>query len=513
MEQNTHKIDTSEFIDIYTKREEDWRNGAIVYQVLVDRFAPSVNIDAKKSLYASPRQLRDWNELPQPGTFIDNLKIWSQELDFWGGDIASLISHLDYIQDLGIEVLYLNPIQLGFTSHKYDSLDFEAISPELGSREDVKELANTLHNRNMKLVLDGVFNHMGRNASKFQEAEQNAESIWRDWFIFDTQIPGGARIWRGQFNLPELNLENSLVRDYLWRSESSIVRSYLRDGVDGWRLDTAYDLGHDFLAELTEAAHKENPESLIVGEIITYPAGWIPAMDGVVNYHLRSLIILLVEGSLQSSTAASMLAHMVADIGIESLFKSWLLLDNHDLERLATRIPDISKRKIAQVLQFTLPGSPNIYYGSELGMTGSWDPANRGPMDWSLVDQNNIDLNWMTQLIALRKQYRALRIGDFRIATAHQLFAFERYTDYVAETVLVVVNPSDKSVTEHIQWRHGSVIEVSMLRDLLPITDEFEPLSGYAGFLTIHMPPNSVRVLVPKDIDNHNGYSLYKRIR
>jgi hypothetical protein len=119
----------------------------------------------------------------------------------------------------------------------------------------------------------------------------------------------------------------------------------------------------------------------------------------------------------------------------------------------------------------------------------------------------------MKQLIALRTQYRALRIGDFRIATAHQLLAFERYTDYVAETVLIVVNTTDKPITEHIQWRHGSVIEVSMLRDLLPITDEFEPLSGYAGFLYIHMPPNSVRVLVPEDIAEHNGYSLYKRIR
>jgi glycosidase len=513
MEQDTSEIDESQYIDIYTKREKDWRNGAIVYQVLVDRFAPSTNLEEKKLLYASPRRLHSWDEQPQSGTFIDNLKIWSQELDFWGGDIQSLISRLDYIQDLGMEVLYLNPIHLGFTSHKYDSLDFETISPELGNREDVKELANALHGRNMKLVLDGVFNHMGRNAIKFQEAENNIESIWRNWFIFDDQIPGGARVWRGQFNLPELNLENPSVREYLWESENSVVRSYLRDGVDGWRLDTAYDLGHNFLAELTEAAHKENADSLVVGEIITYPAGWMPAMDGVVNYHLRSLILLLIEGSLNSSTATSMLGHMVLDIGIEALLKSWVLLDNHDLERLATRVPDFAKRKIAQVLQFTLPGSPNIYYGSELGMTGSWDPVNRGPMNWDLVRQDNSDLNWMKQLISIRKKHRALRIGDLRTVTATQLFAFERYTDYVAETVLIVVNPTDKPITENIQWRHGSIIEVSRLRDLLPITDEFEPLSGYAGFLTIHMPPNSVRVLVPEHIAEHNGYSLYKRIR
>lgn len=513
MEQDKFDSDESECIDVYTRREKDWRNGAIIYQVLVDRFAPSGDLERKKNLYTSPRQLHSWDEQPQSGIFIDNLKVWSQELDFWGGDIKSLINRLDYIQDLGIDVLYLNPIHHGFTNHKYDSLDFETISPELGSREDLKELATVLHRRNMKLVLDGVFNHMGRNSPRFQKAEKDNECIWREWFVFDTQIPGGARVWRGQFNLPELNLENSFVREYLWKSENSVVRSYLKDGVDGWRLDTAYDLGHNFLAELTEAAHQENPESLIVGEIITYPAGWMPAMDGVVNYHLRSLIILLVENSLKASTAAAMLAHMVLDIGIEALLKSWLLLDNHDLERIATRIPNLMKRKIAQALQFTLPGSPNIYYGSELGMTGSWDPLNRGPMNWNLIKSHNLELDWIKQLIAIRKQYRALRVGDFRMATAHQLFAFERYTDYVAETVLVVVNPTDNPIIEHIQWRHGSIIEVSRLRDLLPITDEYEPLSGYAGFLTIHMPPNTVRVLVPEDISEHNGYSLYKRIR
>lgn len=512
-DENNNIEGSANAMDIYGKRESDWRNGAIVYQVIVDRFAPSFKLEAKKDLYQAPRKLRAWSDQPQAGEYNPELNVYSQELDFWGGDLQSLISKIDYIQGLGVEVLYLSPIQLGFTNHKYDCLDFKQISPELGTKEDLRALADNLHSRDMKLVLDGVFNHIGRNSAQFQEASHNLDSPWRDWFYFDETINGGARTWRGQFNLPELNLENPAVQEYLWQEQDSVVRTYLQDGVDGWRLDTAYDLGHYFLSELTQATHQEKPNSLVVGEIINYPAGWMPAMDGVVNYHFRSLIILLVEEQIRVETVASMLSHTIMDIGIDSLLKSWTFLDNHDLERLATRIKNPIKRKLAQVLQFTLPGSPNLYYGSEIGMMGGWDPEQRAPMDWSQVNADNPELIWVKELINLRKKHRALRVGDFRIASAHRLLAFERYTNQVVDTVLVIINPSNETITEHIQWRNGSITEVAILKDLLqPIAGEtLEPLGGYAGLLEITMPPNSVRVLAP-DIDSKEGYSLYKRV-
>ena len=512
-DENNNIEGSANAMDIYGKRESDWRNGAIVYQVIVDRFAPSFKLEAKKDLYQAPRKLRAWSDQPQAGEYNPDLNVYSQELDFWGGDLQSLISKIDYIQGLGVEVLYLSPIQLGFTNHKYDCLDFKQISPELGTKEDLRALADNLHSRDMKLVLDGVFNHIGRNSVQFQEASHNPDSPWRDWFYFDETINGGARTWRGQFNLPELNLENPAVQEYLWQEQDSVVRTYLQDGVDGWRLDTAYDLGHYFLSELTQATHQEKPNSLVVGEIINYPAGWMPAMDGVVNYHFRSLIILLVEEQIKVETVASMLSHTILDIGIEPLLKSWTFLDNHDLQRLATRIKNPIKRKLAQVLQFTLPGSPNLYYGSEVGMMGGWDPEQRAPMDWSQVNADNPELIWVKELVNLRKDHRALRVGDFRIAPAHRLLAFERYTNQVGETVLVIVNPSNETITEHIQWRNGSITEVAVLKDLLqPIAGEiFSPLGGYAGLLEITMPPNSVRVLAP-NIEPKEGYSLYKRV-
>jgi glycosidase len=500
--------------DPYTQRERDWRNGAIVYQVLVDRFAPSAELDVKKAqgLYAPPRRLRAWNEQPQAGTFIESAKVWSHEVDFWGGDLKSLRSRLDHVQGLGAEVLYLNPIHLGFTNHKYDSLDFQAVSPEYGTRDDVKALAADLRQRGLKLVLDGVFNHMGRNAPRFRQAVADPASPWRNWFVFDARIPGGARTWKGVHNLPELNLEHPPVRQHLWAAPDSVVRSYLRDGADGWRLDTAYELGHEFLAQLTAAAHAEKPGSLVVGEIVNYPAGWMPAMDGVMNFHLRTLLLLLLDGKLAPATASAMLERMVADVGIEPLLKSWVLLDNHDVQRVATEIPHPAKRRLAQVLQFTLPGAPNLYYGAEVGMTGGWDPAQRGPMDWDRVAAGHPDLAWTRQLIGLRKNHRALRVGDFRTATAQHLLAFERYTDRAADTVLVVANPTDRTVTEHVQWRHGDMMDASNLRDLLPPAFKTEPVSASAGFVHLTLPPYSVRVLAP-DTGTQDGYSVYKRVR
>ena len=155
----------------FAAREKDWRNGAVVYQVLVDRFAPPTDLQAKKALYPPPKVLRAWSELPKPGPYNETAKVWSHEIDFWGGDLQSLLSKLDYVQKLGTDVLYLNPIHLAYTNHKYDALDYQQVSPEFGTRDDAKRLAVEVHRRGMKLVFDGVFNHMGRNSTVFKQAE------------------------------------------------------------------------------------------------------------------------------------------------------------------------------------------------------------------------------------------------------------------------------------------------------------------------------------------------------
>ena len=493
----------------YDQREADWRNGPVVYQVLVDRFAPSADLDAKRALYPAPKVLRGWDEAPTRGRFLEREGLWSHEIDFWGGDLASTRSRLDHVQQLGADVLYLNPIHLGYTNHKYDSLDYQAVSPEFGSRDDVRALAADVKRRGMKLVLDGVFNHMGRKSNAFRQAEANPKSPYRPWFVFGPEFKDGFRGWWNVGNLPELNLEHKPVRDHIYAKPDSVVRSYLRDGVDGWRLDVAYDIGFNVLAELTKAAHAQKPGSLVVGEIPNYPREWFPSVDGVMHFGLRKLMIAAANRELSGPDFTRMVSRLIADADYEHLLKSWVYLDNHDTFRLATAVPDAKARRLAQVLQFGLPGAVNLYYGSEVGMEGGDDPEMRGPMRWDRVAAGHPDLDWTRRLIALRKAHRALRIGDFRTVEASgNVIAWERHTDRVGDTVIVLVNPGTEPVDTTVLLTNSKLMDGDNLVDQLA----GQVVNVQASMIMTRMPAQTAWLLKPKLITD-GGYSNFKRVQ
>ncbi len=263
---------------LFLNREKDWRNGGIVYQIFVDRFVPSADIKSKAHLYQTPRSLQDWQTLPQRGFKDTKTRYWTHELAFWGGDLKSTTTKIDYLKTLGVQTVYLNPIFDAYSNHKYDTYNYEVVSPEYGNLNDLSKLIQQLKDRGMQLVLDGVFNHMAIESPRFLEASK-PNSPYRDWFVFGNQFPTGVRLWHNAPSLPELNLQNDQVREYLFSGPNSIVKRYIKLGVAGWRLDTAIELGYDYLTELTEAAHEVNPQSLVVGELNNYPQGWSPSMD------------------------------------------------------------------------------------------------------------------------------------------------------------------------------------------------------------------------------------------
>ncbi|MCX7717834.1 MAG: glycoside hydrolase family 13 protein [Candidatus Sumerlaeaceae bacterium] len=493
---------------VYEQREADWRQGAVVYQVIVDRFAPPADLEAKRALYPPPKRLRPWTEPPQRGQYLENERVWSHELDFWGGDLQSLISRLDYLtSDLGIDVLYLNPIHLAFTNHKYDAIDYFEVSPEYGSRADVQRLAEELHRHGRRLVLDGVFNHMGRRSVWFHEAMATPDSPRRDWFFIGPQYKLGYRAWYNAGNLPELRLENPAVRARLFGDPDSVIQGYLRDGVDGWRLDVAFDIGYEYLADLTRAAHQAKPGSLVIGEVWNYPEQWLTSLDGVMNMVAREMIIRLAKGDISAPQAGRQLERMVADCGLEPLLKSWIILDNHDTIRLRTALPDIRQQKLAQALQFTLPGSPCVYYGVEVGMEGGDDPEQRAPMRWDLVTADNPYLQWTKRLLAMRRENRALRIGDFRLLDTDRLLAFLRKTDRAGDTIIVVANTSSTTQSEVLVLRDSSLMSGTPLDDLLGAGE----VRSFSGTLSVTMPPVTAAVFRPR-IDPGPEYTPYKRV-
>jgi glycosidase len=319
-------------------------------------------------------------------------------------------------------------------------------------------------------------------------------------------------VWTGYQNLPELNLEHAPVRQYLYEAPDSVVRGYLRDGADGWRLDTAYELGFQYLRDLTRAAHREKKDALVVGEIVNYPDQWLRSIDGVMNFTLRQILLGLAQGELPPQTAAAMTERLVKDAGIEPMLKSWTVIDNHDIARIATQLPHERQRRLVQALQFTLPGSPNVYYGSEIGMTGGNDPENRNPMRWDWVRHDHPEMVWMKRLIALHNQHRALRVGDYRRIEAGQLFAFERYTDKALDTRLVIANPGSTAVTEKIMVANAALMDDTPLVDLLSDEPSKAVATMGPGLITVTVPAQSVMVLQPVE-RALGGYSRYKRVR
>ena len=289
------------------------------------------------------------------------------------------------------------------------------------------------------------------------------------------------------------------------------MRSYLHDGADGWRLDTAFELGYQYLRELTEAAHDEKSGSLIVGEIVNYPDRWLKSIDAVMNFTMRQIVLGAGSGVISPAVAGKMLDRLIGDAGIEAMLKSWIVIDNHDIPRIASQVPKLSQRRLVQALQFSLPGAPNIYYGSEVGMTGGGDPENRGPMRWDLILDDNPELAWMKQLIALHKANRALSIGNFRLVESERLLAFERYTERALETVVVLANPSGASVTERVLVANPGLMDTTPMINLLDPGDTVPVSTIEAAFMTVTVPAETVYLLAPREM-LLGGYSRYKRI-
>ena len=496
-------------VDSIHNRLDDWRCGAVVYQVLVDRFAPSENLAEKASLYPAPKTLKQWHETPQQGVYLEDEQLWSHEIEFWGGDLQSLCGKLDYIHGLGVDVLYLNPIHQAYTNHKYDALDYHQVSEEFGNRQDVIDLAETLHSLDMKLVLDGVFNHLGRNSPMFIEAKNNPQSHYRQWFEFNSDYPGGVRCWENAQNLPELVMEHPEVKAMLYDGKDSVMQGYLLDGVDGWRLDVAHDIGFVLLQEMTEAAHSAKSTSLVIGEIWSYPKEWFPSVDGVMNFTFREIIIHLCQGKIAPAIACKMLFQLMDETDFEGLLRSWVVLDNHDTPRLKNLLPHRWQQEMALILQFSLPGAPNLYYGSELGMEGGDDPLMRAPMRWDWVTDNNPELLFVRFLIQLRKRYPALRVGNCRPVYADKLLGFERYTHQVEDSVFVFANATDETVTEYVMLPNSKLMNTGKMNNIL--TDKNVMLDIKASVVEITLNAGEC-ALYHADTRAKTGYTTYKRV-
>ena len=369
---------------------------------------------------------------------------------------------LDHIQGMGLNAIYLGPL-FESTSHGYDTADYYTVDRRLGTNEDLANLSRDMHKRGMHLILDGVFNHVGRDFWAFKDVIVNGEaSRYKDWFSnlrfgqsSPYNDPFSYESWNGHFNLVKLNLDNPEVKDHLFNAVAMWIRDF---GIDGLRLDTADCLNMQFIRELSAFCRGIRPDFWMMGEVIHGDyRQWVnpKALDSVTNYEAYKGLYSSHNDGNYFEIAYS-LNRQFGDGGIYEDLLLYSFADNHDVDRVASSLKDASHLMPLYTILFTMPGIPSIYYGSEWGITGSkekgGDAALRPELDLADLQNNPGKENlvpWIKSLIDLRKRSQALHSGKYRqVLVDHRQFAFARYTD--EEVVLVCVNSDEKPMRKFI---------------------------------------------------------------
>jgi len=496
-------------VKVMNWREKNWKIGGVVYQIFVDRFVPPEDgIESKRSLPPPPHILHNWSDPVKGGVEEPTTKYYTNELEFWGGDLKGVTSKLDYVKQFA-DIVYLQPIFDAFSVHKYDTSDYLKLDPTYGTLEDFKTLADGIHSKGMKLMLDGVFNHMGVRSPAFQEGLHDSGSKKRDWYFIGPQYGNGKgyKTWQNGNSLVELQLETPSLQNYIWEGNDSVVATWLKRGADGWRLDVGTELGREMLWRLTSAAHRHKKGSHVVGEVSAYPRWWTQALDGVMSFWMGWQIDGLVKQKLPPMAMAANIDRLIAESSMTQVLRSWIIVSNHDLPRMKNVYPDPVVQKLVVSLMFTLPGSPCIYYGEERGMIGAGDPFNRAPMKWHRIPDENI-FNHTQFMVKLRRNHRALRIGDFNSLYATRILAFSRRTDRVDETIIVLSNPGIELVEEMVAVPNQDILEYTEFRDLF--TGDSVRVRG--ATVTMPVKPQSMRILaMVNEKGNPNG-DQYKRL-
>jgi cyclomaltodextrinase / maltogenic alpha-amylase / neopullulanase len=436
-------------------RTPDWVKHAVFYQIFPDRFA---NGDPTND----PANVQPWGTPPTPYNFM-------------GGDLAGILQKLDHLQELGITAIYLNPIFQATSNHRYNTYDYFRIDPKLGTMEDFQKLVQEMHQRGMRLILDGVFNHCGRGFYAFHDVVENgAHSPYVGWFHikkfpifpYDGRKKANYESWWGIRSLPKFNTDNPQVRQFLL----SVARYWIEQGADGWRLDVPNEIDDDtFWREFRQVVKSANPEAYIVGEIWKDAKRWLQGdqFDAVMNYPLRDLCVdFLAKGTMDASTFATKLTRLFRRYPSEATYALLNLLGSHDTARWLTVCGnDVRRAMLGYTLLFTLPGAPCIYYGDEIGMTGEADPHCRACFEWDKRKWNRRLHQHIRDLIALRQSSTAWRTGAFEVLTAeNSLFAYARWD--ASDAFVVIINNSRRRWEGVVPWRKRRLPPISALRDV-----------------------------------------------
>ena len=450
----------------------DWVYGGVMYQIFPERFS---NGDST----INPKNLVDWNSTPT-------------RLGFHGGDLIGVLNNLAHIESLGVNILYLNPIFLSSSTHKYDAWDHFKVDPTLGGDDALKDLINECHNRDMKVVLDCSLNHVHPRHFAFQDLIQNGEnSKYKEWFtVFDypvrfihrphlyantykvgwdgnqeeykqyldktfeeTKVPveikdddgpivePSFKAWWGVPDMPKINFESKEARQWALDVTKYWIENF---DIDGWRMDVAKELDFSFWKEFRDIAHGANKDTLLISEIFGDTSQWLQGdrFDGTMNYSFReSMTDYFATKRITNKEFADSLANLYSMYSFEALSSCQNLLSSHDVKRFLNRCGNEKDGMLGAIfLQATFPGIAGIYYGDEIGLGGADDPFNREPFPWDDKKSWNLEiLDHLKNLMKIKREHSIFKYGRFELLNEHNDFvAFRRILK--DESMLCIIN-------------------------------------------------------------------------
>lgn len=433
--------------------------GRVMYQIFPDRFHKSGSCDLSGKL--TPFSVHtDWHELPFRA---EADMIFPPCTDFFGGNLQGIQEKLPYLSRLGIQMLYLNPIFLAHSNHRYDTADYRVIDPMLGTEQDFISLCDAAHQLGISIILDGVFSHTGSNSRYFDQyavfgngACSSSSSPYYRWYNFQ-QFPNIYTSWWGIDSLPAVQeLEPSYLA-MLIEDPDSVVAHWLRLGADGFRLDVADELPDTFIEKLHRRVHEIKPDGIVIGEVWEDASNKISydvrrsyftksELDTVMNYPFRNAILDFVGGKDDGRALAKTVMTLAEHYPAWALHTAMNSLSTHDTPRILTvfgaesdRPQAIERLKLAAFLQFVLPGSPCIFYGDEVGLTGADDPDCRRCYPWETPDLTLF--SYYQRLCKLKQHWEALRCGAIHFETAEDgIVLFHRI--WKTESLACLINCS-----------------------------------------------------------------------
>ena len=513
----------------------DWFKTGIAYQIFPDRFC---NGNEDGSFLGDRTDIikRNWGDQPYykaeqfGGEYLAN--------DFFGGNLKGIIKKLPYLKELGISIIYLNPIFQAYSNHKYDTGNYEEIDPMFGDEETFRELCQKAKEMGIRIILDGVFNHTGSDSKYFNKkgtydsigAYQSKESPYFTWFRF-MDWPTIYESWWGMDTLPQVEEHSEALRQYLLSDKDAIVKKWIRNGASGWRLDVVDELPGFFVKELRKGVKEENEDAVIIGEV------WEDAshksaygerreyflgkeLDGVMNYPMRNALIDAVLGHIDAAALNDRLMSIKENYPAPAYYSLLNMVTSHDVERIMTLMGDAPSRHdvdkdyqahfkldgyalelareratLVLGLQMTLPGVPCIFYGDEIGMQGYGDPFCRATFPWDKIDEVDPDglvrLRYK-QMITFRNMSKAFSIGEFfSVYAIGSVYAFLRA--YEDEKYLIIVNMG----TGHDKAR-VDVARFGITR-LECISEDVESFEARDGIFYIDMPRLWLKLYKVKD--------------